>query len=280
MSNTQAVPSPVPSDINSASTQHVLPNPDLKRKPKWIFLAVGGVGILIMVIIGLIFLQGRNAARNNKLSANATQVPIVANSKEGPSLTNKNYDEAMKLINQATDQLQQGQPGRAMITFQKLNNLGLVDNKVFDDAMSQFYQQKNWTAAAMFLFSTSSGEMLEIAKTKLEMVHEILYLAAEQKDADQIFSKLPDRPIFVVSKIRHELYYGDPATAKRQLGDVLGKPALLKESPEAKTLEVEIFIKLNDLANAKKKLQPLLNDTSLPVWVQGVVDELNKKIKS
>jgi hypothetical protein len=136
-----------------------------------------------------------------------------------------------------------------------------------------------WLLSAMIL-TDRARRLPDDPLVHSEIAHQSCYMAARNPDAAEWVARNQDDPLLTVAASRYTLYNGDIRTAKDQLGITMGKPDILQQYPEAKLLELELFIKMNDLSKAQEILSKLQKDESeFPAWMTVQICYWEKQLK-
>lgn len=241
-----------------------------KKEPKTGLLIIGLLALVVMLIFCAVV--GRNLLRRISSSRNSESTTMVELIEIEPNLA-----QAREAMESAVLAWENGDIDTAA---RELEHMYVVkDIKFYQDALWHFNQNDAWLLSAMMIFSEEVRPLLGWkTEEQLDKIHEVLYMAAGDPLAKDFINQHADKPLFPVAVIRYDLLYGDdPEQARRSLADILNDPTQLKQFPEARLLEVELVIQLNNSMLANELLDELLQDENLPEWVGQNALELKRK---
>lgn len=276
----QGQPEPALGKTITANTK-TQPQQKKGKSRVWLYLAAGLFILLVLAAVFRGMLGAAFSGRNGEPAAAAEQstvggVPPTRMPLQGS--TQVNSDQAALAEKQALMILDAFRANDVTDMRQRIDELNQIvgnDEILFDAAMKQFIRESAWFPALSFLFATPQTDLLQIANRRLLLVHQVIYLAASDPNARDFFDKVDNRPLLSVGKLRNELFYGDVPQVKKQIGLLVDRPLFVEEFPEIELLQVEMYIKINDLPMARQTLNRLLGKTGKPDWVRSMAEEFD-----
>ncbi|MAT45199.1 MAG: hypothetical protein CL609_22965 [Anaerolineaceae bacterium] len=150
----------------------------------------------------------------------------------------------------------------------------------FDSIKQLEEKEENLFALIVALSYAKEIPIEDLEKSHLDKLHELLYKASID-DNIEVFLRNNERLANIgnIAILRFRLYHsGEIENVKNELGGILNNPILLRRFPEAKLLEVEVFISINDYNIARQLSDEILNEPpgKIPEWI---IIELNKLMK-
>lgn len=152
----------------------------------------------------------------------------------------------------------------------------------FDSIRQLEEKEENLFALIVALSYAKEIPIEDLEKSHLEKLHELLYKASADDNID-VFLKNNERLAIIgnVAILRFRLYHsGEIQNVKNELGGILSNPILLRRFPEAKLLEVEVFISINDYDIARQLAENILNEPpgKIPEWIIIELDQVMKEL--
>jgi serine/threonine protein kinase len=277
-----------PPDTSSSQTQvspavPASPSPSGPQKRQvWLWI----LGSMVLAFLLLASLGGLYRARQDRIAAQ-TVAPSVTETAEpavqagSAALSQEGLPpEALQALDIALEQWKNGSTAEAYAAIVKAIE-SLQDNPAYTTAAVNYtLKQDAWALAAMIGSEYYRRHPNEFTPEQLLRLHETLYRAAGDEGADQFYQDFDKNPLFQVARMRHELYFSSGAEGiKEDLGRLIEQPLILRRFPEAKLLEVEMYLKLGDNNRARQLQEKLLKDRSLPEWVHVMTQDLEAKLK-
>ncbi len=257
----------------------------------WGWLLLGVVLVLVFAFVALRSVGLRQSAREQwQVTATALQqamlptpLPKGQNSTlpEKPQVlptqkpSSADLTQAQAELNQALTAYLGGDVGGAKQHLSFMMNAAGEDVGFYDMALETMMEQGAWGLALWMTIDPPQAVPLDFLRDRSEQMHQLVYLSAADPLAEAVFAKQQSNPFFAVAAARREMLFGDMATAKRRLRELMLDRTVREHFPEVNLLEAEIYLKLED-PQAQNALDRILKDPAMPGWVVYMAQQLNK----
>jgi serine/threonine protein kinase len=277
-------PSPVATRKNEKS----------KNKRKWwLIIPLGLIGIVFGCYLALVLLGAILEFTGH--SSTSDLEPYMAEMLETPSsairgseydfqqtvtvLADTDVDEdlADDLLEQSISAWERGNLPAARITLIRMYFASGRDETYLRNAFETMTQNGAWVLVAETLYMSDRANAIELTNNMKDYIHQVLYMAAGDPLSKNLFEKNSDLPIFEVASIRYDILFGDMSNSKQELGQVLENEAKLKEFPEARLLEGELFMKQGDRQRAMNIFNDIMDDDTTPEWIWDLALKLSEQ---
>ncbi|MBI9049377.1 MAG: serine/threonine protein kinase [Anaerolineaceae bacterium] len=193
--------------------------------------------------------------------------------------TEPDEDMADQLLEDSISAWHRGNLPAARIALIRMYFASGRDEVFLRDAFKSMTDEGAWVLIAETLYMSDRANAIELTKNMKTFIHQVLYMAAEDPLAKNLFEKNRSLPIFEVATLRYDVLLGDIGTSKEALGLILDDPVKVKEFPEAHLLEGEIFKKLGDDTRAAAIFDEIMEDEATPEWIWNVAFELSLSLE-
>jgi serine/threonine protein kinase len=278
--------------LSNSTTVHVVSDSPtvemLVRRRLWGWLLLGVVLILAFVVVAMRSDHLRQSARQQwYVTATALQQALPATPLPKPQNStlpqNLPTDLPPETMEKAQDELDQaiiaylsGDLGGAK---QHLDAMMVAAGKkieFYDMALDRMMEKGAWGLALWLTIDPPQDSPIDFVRDRSERMHQLVYLAAADPQAAPVFDQQRASPLFKVAIVRRELLFGDVTVAKRQLGQLFQDPVTVERFPEVFLLEAEVFRQLDDEPQVQKAVKKILDDTTMPIWVVEIANQMNK----
>jgi serine/threonine-protein kinase len=252
--------------------------PEASKKPRKARRNTCGVIAVILIVIGILAaVAGVNHFLKNGFSNPLP--PGAIDMPDGEELGAQQVDEAI-------DAWKHGDRAGASVQLMIAIKMAGDKPRFYEDSLNKLVDNESWMLAGMMLFAQDAPKSLRDLvqqRDRIDTVHQVLYMCADDPLSKDLFKANADRPLlFRVALIRYELLYANPNKAREDLMPILDGADLLRLYPEARLLEVEILMKTNP-EQARPKLNELLKLSEgprdiIPDWVREFARELDRKL--
>ena len=271
---------PVIENINTAPKENSFLRGPKKFQPKqkqkfpisrkWLFIGSGIlVGVLLLTMIGVIASNLRSESPPNLPAA--TEEPGVA---IFPIATNEAGDSraAQAAWLKAMLYWQHDDPDSMQALLVQSMDYAKMDPAILGSAEQYFFTYDAWLPTAFLIWRTNqiSGEN----PADNPRMHEVLFKAADDKNASEFLSQNSSDPLFRVAAARTELKFGDPERTRRELEQIGLDPAITTNFPEFNLLKAEYLLKVGSKVEARVVIEPMLEDPALPDWVRTLAKQI------
>ncbi len=260
------------------------------RRFAWGWLVPGVVLLLLMAFMAVRVAGLRQSAREHwQVTATAiqsaipatllpvvqlqpTRTAVMENSPQAPSSNLGHAEQEMKL---AINAYLGGDVGEAKRHLGVMMNAAGEDVEFYDMALKTMMEQGAWGLALWMTIEPPQAAPLDFLRDRSEQMHQLVYLAAADPLAEVVFEQQQGVPFFAVASTRREMLFGDMASAKRRLGELMQDRMVRERFPEVNLLEAELYLKLDD-PQAQNVLDRILKDAAMPAWIVDMARQLNK----
>lgn len=190
------------------------------------------------------------------------------------------YQEANYLLEEAYYYMVDGDYPAMEEMLQEAYDLVAQDREYYLDTMRYLEENEEYLFATLVGLSlVKDMQIEEMDAETLEKIHELLYKAARDERAEPFMFEKEDRFAIVgrIAALRYHLYHGEsPDIIRRELIDVLDSPLLMRRFPEAKLLQVEINIMINDYGQAQELADEMFSQApgKIPEWIIIELDRI------
>jgi serine/threonine protein kinase len=271
-----------------AVTQTVAAQPVVGKKPKrkrwFVIVLILLIGAICMVAYGIIYRWTEKKTSDgvdSYLSGLMDSTPEPASTVQPFEQTITVYqqiqpdaDLADELLDQSIAAWRRADMNAAREATLKMFFASRGDKGYFLRAFKTMQDEGAWVLIAQVLFVRDRANLLEMTEATTLYAHEVLYRAAEDPLAVELFTANAKQPIFQVARLRQKMVKGTAEDIKAELGKILNKPEVLKEFPEARLLEAEMFLKMGDRERAVNLLNAIMEDEAIPEWIWDLAYDL------
>jgi len=139
----------------------------------------------------------------------------------------------------------------------------------YRQAGDQMADQESYLPATVFYLQVFRYDPAILKPEQAIHMRQIIFQEAKNKNIGNLFQGTRDDPLYLIVLSRYEVFNKpDLGEAKRRMGELLNDPKVVLDYPEAKLVMVEIYLKLNDPANARRILNAMVDNAGLPPWVR------------
>lgn len=139
----------------------------------------------------------------------------------------------------------------------------------YRQAGDQMADQKAYLPAAVFYLQVFRIDPSILKPEQAIKMRQIIFQEAKNKDIGKLFQGTRDDPLYRIVLSRYEAYYKtDLGPAKKRMGELTGDPKIVKAFPEVNLVMAEVYLKINDPANARRILTGMVDNADLPIWVR------------
>lgn len=256
-----------------------------KIKTGWLILGIAAGLILLALCVmigGQVLKNGAIAKATRQAASLATVVPAILRTPTNlaQSITPGQNALQLALKNAVAD----WSKGDLQDSDKQLDAVLALSNSDVNTLYSDIHyldNQQAWLPSALLIGKASQPgqiSLTNITVEQLDLIHQVFYNAAKDPLSGAFFKQIGQHPLMVVAKIRYQLYYGDPALAQTQLDKILATPFQIARFPEARLLQIEVSIQNKDLQLANTQVNTLLEDSSVPVWINQEAQVLKKQL--
>jgi hypothetical protein len=246
-----------------------------KKKKKRIWLPL----LLILFVFCLLF-SVFVIGQIGKDNAQQTQTAAAQEQLETRTAEDQ-LAEAGTLLDSAYQSWESGDLKSADEQLKQLPALVGEDYPFYLRAVEEYNALEEWLFTALLLTTPGVTPPEEIRQTHASMVRYLAYLAAQDPNSTMLLRQGVQREQFAVAEIRYKFYNGDAQAAQNELTELFENDALLKQYPEAKLLQVEIFLENGERVKARAILTEIIrNRSDYPKWVVEIAEFLNDRLQN
>lgn len=196
-----------------------------------------------------------------------------------PTISAGDREAALNALRQAITAWDQGNPQLAREHLSEMRARAAGDTTFYEQGFQMIREQNAWVLGSFFLLEKERRLPGDLALLKLPAAHEIVFQAAKDPAANDVFALNADDPLLTAARIRYELHHGSLETAQQDLEEALDTPKILRDFPETQLVEVELNIKLGDVDAARFALEMMRQDSEkLPRWLLKLVEETQQSL--
>ena len=266
-----------------------------KKKRRWALIIPLG----LIVLVGACFLGlaalGAIIEQVDQKQATSDLQPYMAELLDTPSaairgseydfqqtvtvLANTNVDEnlADDLLKQSIDAWERGNLNAARISLIRMYFASGRDEAYIRDAFQTMSENEAWVLIAETLYMSDRANAIELTNNMRLYIHQVLYKAAGDPLSANLFERYGHLPIFQVASIRYDILFADSRESKNELGQILENEIKLKEFPEARLLEGELFLDQGDRQRAINVFTDIMDDEATPEWIWDMAFKLSEE---
>lgn len=143
------------------------------------------------------------------------------------------------------------------------------DSSILGQAQQYFYAHDAWLPAAMLMTSlaqSSGNDLLSDPKA-----HQIVFMTSGDASAGDFIIQNAENPLFTVASPRYKLKFGgqsDQNSAGLKIEQLFGSKNIQTSFPEISLLKAEYLVKTGAKTDARKIIEPMMDDPNLPDWVR------------
>ena len=266
-----------------------------KKKRRWaLIIPLGMLGLAVVCFLGLAAL-GAIIERVDNSQASSDLEPYMAEMLDTPSAairgseydfqqtvtvladTDVDQDLAEELLDQSIDAWERGNLNIARVTLVRMYFASGRDEAFLRDAFQTMSDNGAWVLIAETLYMSDRANAIELTSNMKMYIHEVLYKAAGDPLSENLFERNGDLPIFKAASIRYDILFGDSSNSKEELAQILDNEAVLKEFPEARLLEGELFLNQGDKQRAMNIFNNVMDDEATPDWIWEMAFKLSEE---
>ena len=196
-----------------------------------------------------------------------------------PTISTSDREAALTALRQAIKAWDQGNPQLAREHLSEMRAKAGGDTTFYDQGFQVIREREAWVLGSFFLLEKERRLPGDLALLKLPAAHEIVFQAAKDPAANDVFALNADDPLLTAARIRYELHHGSLETAQQDLEEALDTPKVLRDFPETRMVEAELNIKLGDVDAAQFVLDDLLQKPEkLPRWLLKLAEETEQSL--
>ncbi len=196
-----------------------------------------------------------------------------------PTISTSDREAALNALRQAITAWDQGNPQLARERLSEMRAKAAGDITFYEQGFQVIREQNAWVLGSFFLLEKERRLPGDLALLKLPAAHEIVFEAAKDPAANDVFALNADDPLLTAARIRFELHHGRLETAHQDLEEALDTPKILRDFPETRLIEAELNIKLGDVNAARFILNDMLQEPDkLPRWLLKLVEETKQSL--
>lgn len=256
-------PAAAPSTPAPAATPPVAKAKHVKKKRSaWVVFAWIGLAFLLLFLMLALIRAGRNWA--------ATRAPQVAS-----TLSALTPSVAMQqaAIDGSLEEILTAFKDQRMDEFWTmvgvLNTMAGERAEFFLKAGDQMVEKQAYLPAAIFYLQVFRYDPSILKPEQAIRLREIIFQQAKNKDIGKLFTGDRDDPLYLIALSRYEVFFKtDLSQTKPRLAGIMNDQKTLRAYPEASLVMAELYIKLHDTDNARRILEPMVDNTNLPGWVR------------
>jgi predicted Ser/Thr protein kinase len=256
-------PAAAPSTPAPAATPPVAKAKHVKKKRSaWVVFAWIGLAFLLLFLMLALIRAGRNWA--------ATRAPQVAS-----TLSALTPSVAMQqaAIDGSLEEILTAFKDQRMDEFWTmvgvLNTMAGERAEFFLKAGDQMVEKQAYLPAAIFYLQVFRYDPSILKPEQAIRLREIIFQQAKNKDIGKLFTGDRDDPLYLIALSRYEVFFKtDLSQTKLRLAGIMNDQKTLRAYPEASLVMAELYIKLHDTDNARRILEPMVDNTNLPGWVR------------
>lgn len=233
-----------------------------KKRSAWVVFAWIGLAFLLLFLMLALIRAGRNWA--------ATRAPQVAS-----TLSALTPSVAMQqaAIDGSLEEILTAFKDQRMDEFWTmvgvLNTMAGERAEFFLKAGDQMVEKQAYLPAAIFYLQVFRYDPSILKPEQAIRLREIIFQQAKNKDIGKLFTGDRDDPLYLIALSRYEVFFKtDLSQTKLRLAGIMNDQKTLRAYPEASLVMAELYIKLHDTDNARRILEPMVDNTNLPGWVR------------
>ncbi len=264
---TTRVAPPAPQTVVSTPPP-AAPPPVQKKKGKscWVVGAWVGLGLLGLILL-LGILRGCQNWAANKVNEVAPQVSATIGAITTPAALQQ--AALQDLLAKTITAFKNSKLDEFWSLVGVLNGMAGDRAEFFRQAGDQMADQQAYLPAAVFYLQVFRIDPSILTPEQAISMRRIIYQEAKNKDIGRLFADNRDYPVYLIALSRYEVYYKtDLGPAKKRMGTLVADSKIIKAYPEANLVLAEIYIKINDPANARRILAGMVDNADLPPWVK------------
>ncbi len=189
------------------------------------------------------------------------------------------YQDADKVLDHAYEAFDSEEFSKMITYLGEVNQIVGNEPDYYFDSIRQLENQEEYLFAAIVGLTYFKDRPLEeIDSQNLQKLHELIYKAAFDDERMELLFDNEARFDIIgnVARLRYRLYQDeDPFEIKKELSELLNSPILSRRFPEARLLEIEVFIMIGDDIAVHDLSNNLLSEPQgvIPEWI---IMELNR----
>jgi predicted Ser/Thr protein kinase len=255
----------LPSTVPSAPAEKKAARVKGKRSC-WVVGAWIGLAILVLIV----FLGILRAAKNWATSKANEVVPQVA-ATIGAITTPAALEQAAlaELLTETFNAFKNSKIDEFWNLVDVVNGMAGNRAEFYRQAGDQMADQQAYLPAAVFYLQVFRYDPSILKPEQAIRMRQIIFQEARNKDIGNLFQGTRDDPLYLIVLSRYEAYNKtDLGVAKRRMGELTGDQKIVKAYPEVNLVMAEVYIKINDPANARRILTGMVDNSDLPAWVR------------